>query len=153
VPVAYIKTTPTAFSRAKDGVLATPFQLLFSTAVTSLDAGLQHTNGSGANFDALVERLGGAQKAAVSSAVDPWGNLLVPNLRLLPGYDAKKPDAWVSVDWRNSVVDHGSLIGIPFAGIPIGFVGNATIRSVSSEYHIFTVSYSRSGEFQFANTV
>lgn len=96
-----------------------------------------HANSSGPGFNEAVNTLGGAQAAAEAVQQDHWGNVRVPFIHLLQGYDAGKPQVWVDIP-TDTVAPYQSLIGTPIRGLPQHVFGNTTAY-INSTYHFFQV--------------
>lgn len=110
---------------------------VYGAALFSSDSGLQYSNGSSDGFEALFQHLGGADSVLKSSSQDIWGNIRIPVLQLLPGYDPNNTSQWVSVPHREQIISYESLIGVPFRGLPLNG-GNASF-SINSTYFRFNV--------------
>ncbi|KAI8685427.1 hypothetical protein NCS55_00214900 [Fusarium keratoplasticum] len=90
------------------------------------DTLISHANGSTDGFDSAITALGGPSQAARLGQRDPWRNVRIPFLELLPGYDPNDPSSWVSVP-SDMVVPYASLIGIPIRGGSFNRAGNSTL--------------------------
>ena len=113
---------------------------MYGAALFSSDSGLQYSNGSSDGFDTLYQHLGGADSVLKSSTQDIWGNIRIPVLQLLPGYDPNKTSQWVSVPHQEQIISYESLIGVPFRGVPLNG-GNASF-TINSTYFRFNVGLS-----------
>lgn len=102
------------------------------------DVGLVHSNGSSNNFHLAVQRAGGDALAIQSTRTDLWGNVRVPMLHLLPGYQLSQPFEWVNIS-SDTIPPYDSLIGLPMRGMRSDVEGNGT-TIISSYYHYFSVS-------------
>lgn len=102
------------------------YRKLISAAFSTPYITVSHANGSSENFDKAVEILGGKWEAARMGHRDPWRNVRVPVLELLPEYDKSDPTAWVPVP-SNIVVSYASFIGIPIRGGSFPRAGNSTM--------------------------
>lgn len=113
-------------------------RVAYATAFASSDSGTQYVARDSSSFSELLRKLGGQNSVAKSTAMDPWGNIRIPNLRQLPGWDATDPQRWVDVLAEN-VTNYSSLVGVPVGGIPTGSDENFTYV-IASKYHYFEVS-------------
>lgn len=123
-------------------------QVLFGTALYSTAASLHHLNNTPeqADFDRIVESLGGPAGAIQFSARDTWGRPRLPIMDLLPGYDEDSTD-WLDAP-QDRVLSYSSAFGIPFLGLPSQDAGNASF-TMASAYTAFTCDerWMESGEF------
>lgn len=110
---------------------------LFGAALSSPTSSVMLSNGSSSAFDAAVERLGGSSEAVKSAARDTWGNVRIPFVHLLPGYDTEDPYQWLDVP-TDEIPPYESLIGIPIRGIPEATSGNMSLQ-VSTFYSVLNV--------------
>ncbi|KAH7270944.1 hypothetical protein B0J15DRAFT_575843 [Fusarium solani] len=99
---------------------------MFGAALSAPSALGQAANGSSPNFDAVIERLGGAVVASAGARADLWGNVRVPEITSLPGYRSNDPHNWIDVP-TDQLVDYESLVGIPLRGMPTEPPGNLTL--------------------------
>ena len=88
-----------------------------------------------------LSRFGDFANMQMASKKDIWGNVRMPYLEKLIGYDFDNPYAWVDVTAHNLdlSVPYESLIGVPIRGLPDFTVGNATFL-MSAAYTTFQVS-------------
>ncbi|KAH0430250.1 hypothetical protein CcaCcLH18_07923 [Colletotrichum camelliae] len=119
--------------------IAPASKIAYSSVLASTTSQTQYCNGTcgGDDFADLVARLGGTRAAAEQVAMDPWGNPRVPSLKHAPGYDASRPEEWLSVPWRESVQDYSSLIGNRYHGLRPEFVGNVTFTIEASYMEVY----------------
>ena len=113
---------------------------LYGSALFNAESGAQYANLSSPVYDSLLARLGGREAAGELSTMDPWGNVRIPSLKYLPGYDPNRPEAWLNVPWKDGPVNYSSLIGVPFRGIRSSFAGNASFN-IGASYHTFDVGF------------
>jgi hypothetical protein len=99
--------------------------LVYTTAFAAIESSTQYVNRNSDAFQILIARLGGMKSVSQSTSMDPWGNVKMPNLKLLTGYDAKSPERWVDVP-GGELTNYVSLIGVPVSGIPISSTENLT---------------------------
>lgn len=112
---------------------------LFGLAILSPDAAVQFPDPSNTtSHDAAVAVLGGLEAAALKSQSDPWGNVRIPVLHLLPGYDSEDAMRWVKVP-QNEIAPYASMIGVPIRSLPQLAVGNLTL-TIPTTYTTFDVS-------------
>lgn len=117
------------------------WQMLLGTALSAPGAEVLLANGSSEGFEDAINRL--SLPAAISGTrQDMWGNVRIPTLHLLPGYDENSPEQWVDVP-TDSIVEVESLVGVPIRGIRDTGIGNVTFE-ISASYNLFEVSNSRS---------
>ena len=116
---------------------------LFGSALYSPEAAAQYLVGSEQdnNFTDVISQLGGMHTAILRSEQDSWGNVRIPVLHLLPGFDPGAPDAWVHVP-EDEIPSFSSIIGVPIHNFPTGYgtgsFGNITFN-IESNYHRFKV--------------
>lgn len=110
---------------------------LYGAALFSPDAGLQYSNGSSQGFGDLLRRLGGSDSAIKISSEDLWGNVRIPVLHLLPGFDASYPQNWVTVP-SEEIPPFESIIGVPIRGLPPNGIGNISFV-MQANYRAFKV--------------
>ena len=111
---------------------------LYGSSLFSRDAGLQYTD---------VKSQFADQNLIRGTTVDAWGNVRIPRLQSLAGYDPNHPEKWIEVPYQSNVVNYTSLLGVPVTGISEGFntrpsslqSGNFTF-SIGANYHNFQVS-------------
>ncbi|KAJ4404723.1 hypothetical protein N0V91_005671 [Didymella pomorum] len=101
-------------------------------AISAPNAAAILVNGTDANLEHGLRQLGGAAKVIAAARTDVWGNVRMPYLEKLPGYNAEEPYAWVGVP-TNEITVFESLVGVPVRGIPDNLVGNASF-TVSAAY-------------------
>ncbi|OJD33152.1 uncharacterized protein BKCO1_3300089 [Diplodia corticola] len=107
-------------------------------AISSLDATVLFSKGTSPGFDAAVQRLGGEEQAAQSAQSDPWGNVRIPFLHLLPGYNEEDRGAWIDVS-QTEIAPYSSLIGHTIRGVPQSSVGNISL-SLQTVYQTLSAS-------------
>lgn len=83
--------------------------------------------------------LGGERSAAIQAATDNWGNVRIPTLEHLPGYNEKNPHGWVESPWDQKILNYSSLLGDRIEGVDRAVIGNTTF-TVQSSYQSFSVS-------------
>ncbi|KAL1798197.1 hypothetical protein ACET3X_002234 [Alternaria dauci] len=105
---------------------------LYSSALYDVASATQYVDKTNTTYQDIAITLGGESSAGVQAATDPWGNIRMPNLHTLPGFDAKEPHRWVSVPWQESVQNYSSLVGDHVAGLERNFTGNTTFNTTSS---------------------
>jgi len=115
--------------------------MLFTSAMFSPYASTQYTDPNTVSFKNLVTKLG-EEAFFQSFTSDSWGNVKIPRLEHLPGYDPIHPEKWVDVPYQTQVVNYSSLIGIPTGGVPIDFLGDTSF-TMDAYYHNFEVSLIR----------
>lgn len=125
-------------SASGQSALAGIVRMTIGAAISAPNAAAILVNGTNTNFQSSVRRLGGAAKVITAARTDVWGNVRVPYLEKLPGYNAEVPYAWVDVPTNETIVFE-SLIGVPVRGIPDDIVGNASF-TVSAAYTTLKVS-------------
>ena len=112
---------------------------LYSSALYDIASATQYVDKTNATYQDTVNTLGGESSAGVEAATDPWGNIRMPNLHALSGFDAREPHRWVDVPWRDSVQNYSSLVGEHLAGLERNLTGNTTFNTTAS-YLTFSVS-------------
>ncbi|KAL4725720.1 hypothetical protein ACLX1H_007872 [Fusarium chlamydosporum] len=90
-----------------------------------------HANGSSPNFRESLEQVGGPDEARRLCKQDVWGNVRLPYLHMLSGYNSSDHYSWVYVP-NNTIPPYESLVGIPIRGVPSIRAGNATMMVQSS---------------------
>lgn len=130
-------------------------QALYASAVYDVISRIQNVDNTTSEYLDLISILGGQKSAGVQAAMDIWGNLRIPNIDYLPGYDAKHPEEWLEVPWRTSVQNYASLIGDVFEGVRRGRNGLTAFNLTSSYQSLDVSGYAldhctcvRSDEFQ-----
>jgi hypothetical protein len=113
---------------------------MYGATLFSPDASLQYSNEStsGQDYQEVINRLGGKTVAVQRMATDMWGNVRVPALHLLPGYNEQFKDTWVAVP-ENDIPPYASIIGVPLRQQPVDEIGNLTMN-IETNYHRFKVS-------------
>ncbi|EQB45532.1 hypothetical protein CGLO_15583 [Colletotrichum gloeosporioides Cg-14] len=113
-------------------------KIAYSSVLASTTSQTQYCNGTcGSNFTDVIARMGGTRAAAEQVAMDPWGNPRIPSLKHAPGYDAARPEEWLTVPWRESVQEYSSLIGNRYHGLRPEFVGNVTFTIEASYMEVY----------------
>lgn len=123
-------------TRAKPTIRA-----LYSSVLYDVIASTQYVDQSNSTFQDTVMMLGGHQSASIQAATDPWGNLRIPYLELLEGYDSSDSARWIDVPWNNTIQNYVSLVGDRIEGVERNFTGNTTFE-INSSYLTFNVSCS-----------
>jgi hypothetical protein len=100
------------------------FRALNGAVFSAQDTGLLHANGSSAQFNDAVQRVGGKLEAARLTRRDLWRNVRIPFLHSISSNLSSEFD-WIDVP-LDTVHDYASLIGIPVRGIPTAKRGNTT---------------------------
>jgi hypothetical protein len=112
----------------------------YTSAIYDTISRTQHVDNTSDRYIELIETLGGKEAAGIWAATDPWGNVRVPNLEYLDGYDTMTPNQWLEVPWNKSVQNYASLIGDTFfQGIERAVYQNTTFN-ITSSYQSFNVS-------------
>lgn len=107
-------------------------------SLSTPDVAVLLSKGTSPNFDEAVERLGGEEQAAQSAQTDLWGNVRIPFLHLMPGYNNSQTDQWIDIS-STLVAPYSSLMGHTIRGIPESSVGNISLQ-VETAYHTLSVS-------------
>ncbi|PTD08740.1 hypothetical protein FCULG_00010900 [Fusarium culmorum] len=103
------------------------FRRAVNTAFSRTDVRLSHPNVSTDDYDDVIEQLGGASQAARLGKQDIWGNVRIPFMEFLPGYDGQNPESWTKVP-PDKYVPYSSFVGVPIrGGSPPGAVGNLSM--------------------------
>ncbi|XEU97375.1 hypothetical protein FSHL1_002661 [Fusarium sambucinum] len=131
--ISYPSTNFSAGFDRLPALYALPFGLrtIFGAAFSSSATRLMHVNGSSPNFTESLEQVGGPDEARRLCKQDVWGNVRLPYLHLLDGYDSNKPQKWVYVP-NDTIPPYESLVGIPIRGVPTMRAGNSTMMVQSS---------------------
>lgn len=144
--IAYLASNPLISLQADVLVGASSYSMyrpyissLYGTTLFAPEAATQYSNKSTDNtgFDDLISRLGGLKPAVRRVTTDIWGNIRIPVLHLLPGYDSLAEDLWVEVP-TDQIPPYSSIIGIPLRQLPPSNVGNLTFN-IETNYHRFDV--------------
>ncbi|KAK1970952.1 hypothetical protein LY78DRAFT_184471 [Colletotrichum sublineola] len=109
-------------------------------ALSNAAIGTQYCNGTCDGFEDLIGRLGGRTAAAAQISTDPWGSPKIPRLRYVPGFDSSQPQNWLSVPWKERVLEYSSFIGKRIHGLDPGFIGNVTFTIVTSYIEVTNCS-------------
>jgi hypothetical protein len=125
-------------SASGQSALAGIVRMTMGAAISAPNAAAILVNGTDANLEHGLRQLGGAAKVIAAARTDVWGNVRMPYLEKLPGYNAEEPYAWVGVP-TNEITVFESLVGVPVRGIPDNLVGNASF-TVSAAYATLKVS-------------
>lgn len=112
---------------------------LYPAALYDVMSNTQYVDNDNASFKNAIMTLGGPQAAGIQAATDSWGNLRIPNIEYLSGYDSSRPRNWVQVPWENGLQNYSSLVGDRIDGLDRSFTGNTTFNMTSS-YQILNVS-------------
>ncbi|RBR00385.1 hypothetical protein FVER53590_07600 [Fusarium verticillioides] len=116
--------------------LITDMRTVLSASFLTQDVRVSHANTSSPRYNETVTGLGGKWEASRKGRMDLWGNIRIPFLELLPGYDSDDPNAWISVP-EDEVVPYASLIGLPIRGGSFEGPGNSTM---TVHFHYQTLS-------------
>lgn len=140
--ISYPSTNFSAGFDELPALYALPFGLrtIFGAAFSSSATRLMHANGSSPNFRDTLEQVGGPDEAKRLCKQDVWGNVRLPYLHLLDGYNSNDPYNWVHVP-NDTIPPYESLVGIPIRGAPTMRAGNSTTM-VQSSYISLSVSLS-----------
>lgn len=111
---------------------------VYTSVLFRLDIGTQY-NKLSEQYDRTVALLGGQTRAGRELAMDAWGNVRIPALHRLEGYNANNEFEWLQVGEDSGVLDYASLIGTAYRGIPVDFIGNTTFL-VNQSYHLLSCS-------------
>lgn len=111
---------------------------VYSSALFRPDIGTQYNRPS-EQYDRTISLLGGPERAGRELAVDAWGNIRIPALHRLEGYNPVDEFEWVHIPQDPGVLDYSSLIGVIYRGISPEFEGNTTML-INQSYHKFSVS-------------
>ncbi|KAI8964326.1 hypothetical protein F5Y11DRAFT_102623 [Daldinia sp. FL1419] len=68
------------------------------------------------------------------SPMDPWGNIKIPFIENLPGYDSANEDEWIPYSGYTETTPYSSLIGVPVSNIPK--TGNTEFTVEASYWNI-----------------
>jgi hypothetical protein len=113
---------------------------LYSAALYDITSATQYVDKANQTYQEIALMLGGEGSAGVQAAVDPWGNVRMPNLQALSNYDPEVPHRWVDVPWQDATQNYSSLVGDRVEGINWNFTGNTTFNTTSN-YQRFSVRY------------
>jgi hypothetical protein len=105
---------------------------LYSASLFDLSSATQYVDHSSETFQKLVTKLGGPEAAGAQAAMDPWGNVRIPNINYLPEYRNDDPHKWIDTPWLTGVQNYASLIGDRVDGVNRDFIGNTTFTLTSS---------------------
>jgi hypothetical protein len=111
---------------------------LYSSALYDIASATQYVDKTNATYQDIIITLGGESSAGIQAATDPWGNVRMPSLHALSGFDANEPHRWVNVPWQDSVHNYSSLVGEHVAGLGRNFTGNTKLNTTAS-YLTFSV--------------
>lgn len=139
--ISYPSTNLSAGYDELPALYALPFGLrtIFGAAFSSSATRLMHANGSSPNFRESLEQVGGPDEARRLCKQDVWGNVRLPYLHMLSGYNSSDHYSWVYVP-NNTIPPYESLVGIPIRGVPSIRAGNATMM-VQSSYISLSVCF------------
>ncbi|RYN65030.1 hypothetical protein AA0117_g12232 [Alternaria alternata] len=112
---------------------------LYSSALYDIASATQYVDKTNATYQDIIITLGGESSAGIQAATDPWGNVRMPSLHALSGFDANEPHRWVNVPWQDSVHNYSSLVGEHVAGLGRNFTGNTKFNTTAS-YLTFSCS-------------
>lgn len=112
--------------------------MVYTTAFASIESSTQYVDTSSDGFQREVVRLGGTKSLSQSTVMDPWGNVRMPKLKSLKGYDIKSPEEWINVP-LDELANYTSLVGVPVSGIPLSSTENLTF-SLNTQVETFVVS-------------
>jgi hypothetical protein len=112
---------------------------LYSAAVYDAVSSVQYVDTTNSTYENTIMMLGGDNYAATQAGTDAWGNIRVPNLQALSGYNSDDPHRWVDVPWTERIQNYSSLAGERVEGLKQNFTGNTTF-TITSSYQGFDVS-------------
>jgi hypothetical protein len=104
----------------------------YQSATYLPEAYTQYSNSTGAQFNAKSSIL---KSQYGSLGEDVWGNVRIPYIFSLPGYDERRMDEWLAVP-DDQIVNYTSLIGIPFGSRPDNVIGNISFVMNSSHHEL-----------------
>ncbi|KAH6955855.1 hypothetical protein BKA56DRAFT_663254 [Ilyonectria sp. MPI-CAGE-AT-0026] len=128
---------PASNFTAKFDMLPTLYALPFgmrtvsSAAFSSSASRLMLANGSSPNFNDSLEQVGGPDQALRLAQQDIWGNVRIPFVHMLDGYNSSDPHTWVNVP-SDVIPPYESIVGVPVRGIPGTRAGNGSMMVQSS---------------------
>ncbi|KAF4958029.1 hypothetical protein FSARC_11125, partial [Fusarium sarcochroum] len=131
--ISYPSTNFTSGFNKLPVLYALPYSLrtVLGAAFSSTATRLIFANGSSPNFSDSLKQVGGPDEARRMTQQDIWGNVRVPFLHMLDGYDPSDPHSWVDVP-NNAIPPYESLVGLPIRGVPPTQAGNASMMIQSS---------------------
>lgn len=107
----------------------------FSTTLYDYAARTQYVDITHGEAKRVVTMMGGETTVATQAAMDTWGNVRIPALEYLNGYDPEHPTRWVKTPWDQKILNYSSLLGDRVHGVDRSVVGNTTFRIESSYQH------------------
>ncbi|KAK7513644.1 hypothetical protein IWZ03DRAFT_443995 [Phyllosticta citriasiana] len=113
------------------------WEMVYGAALSAANSAVLLANGSSPGFEDAVQRITPSE-AINGTRQDMWGNVRIPLLHLLPGYNRSSPHQWVDV-LLDEVVAFESLIGVPVRGISTSDAGNMTFN-LSASYNVLDCS-------------
>lgn len=137
-PIPYIKPSlfvEMNFTNRGEAGLQDVIASLLGSSLYSPEAGLQNMNGTLADFDDRAARL---RTQFSRFGADMWGNVRIPKLESLPGYDPSHPENWVDVQYRSQLINYASLVGVRAERFPENITGNVS-WTMGASYHQFSV--------------
>jgi hypothetical protein len=111
---------------------------LYSAAVYDAVSSVQYVDTTNVTYENTMMMLGGDEYAATQAGTDAWGNIRIPNLQALSGYNSDNPHRWVDVPWTERIQNYSSLAGERVGGLKQNFTGNTTF-TITSSYQGFDV--------------
>jgi hypothetical protein len=130
----------------------TLLRTLYGAALFSPDAALLFPNRTGPTYQSAVARLGG-NRTLSTSTFDLWGNVRMPVLDMLPGYNSSSKHGRVDVPFQHEIGSYASIIGTSTRGLPtngsgnFSFIMNSNYNRLSVWADKFTYSLTRLTKF------
>lgn len=112
---------------------------LYSSTLYDYVSSTQYVDPANSTTKDIVSILGGESSAAIQAATDNWGNVRIPTLEHLTGYNDKSPHSWVETSWDKKILNYSSLLGDRIEGIDRAIIGNTSFL-IESSYQSFNVS-------------
>jgi hypothetical protein len=112
---------------------------LYSTSLYDNAARTQYVDVSQGVAKNVVTMMGGESSIATLGAMDTWGNVRIPALQYVDGYDSDRPHRWLKTPWDEKIQNYSSLLGERVAGLNLKSVGNTTF-TLESSFQSFKVS-------------
>jgi hypothetical protein len=98
----------------------------YSTAVYDYVSSTQYVDLMNERTMAVLATLVEGSSAGIQAATDTWGNVRLPGLEDLSGYDASDPQQRLDIPWDKKVLNCTSLLGDRFDGIHRSLIGNTS---------------------------